>query len=228
MAARRSVGFVLGAGLGMLIALPARAQEAASPESGTFGGDRPFVLTFENLGGFAYTRVKPEDGDTTSNYQAGMFAVGALGGLGEIAGLGGPMGRVGLHYFVAPSVSLGLLLGYADNDTFGSVWSTGARVGYALPMTGRNAVWLRAGVAYTHTKIDSFGGDVTFTNVAPGGEVLFVIEPVEGFGVMLGPMFEYGFAKVESKVDFMGSSKTSSEKYKVLQLGLTFGILADF
>jgi hypothetical protein len=223
MAALRYFASAAVLALGISAAAPAGAQEPATAESNdAFGSKRPLVLALENLGGFAYTRVEPDEGDTSSNYQAGIF-------LQAPGGLGGPMGRIGLHYFVSPPVSVGLLLGYADNDLYGATWSTGARLGFAMPMSGRNALWLRGGVTYTHTRLDVLIVEVTTTHIAPGAEVLFVLEPVEGFGVMVGPMFEYGFGKQESNASSSSFGGGSQEaKFKTLQAGLTFGVLADF
>jgi hypothetical protein len=125
-------------------------------------------------------------------------------------------------------VSVGALVGYVDNDMFGTSSLVGGRVGVSVPFSPSSAMWLRGGAIYTHTKISTLGS-VTITNIVPGGEVLFVFRPVENFGIMLGPMFEIGVnGKEKFEASFFGPSASQEQKFTYYEAGLTFGVLADF
>ncbi len=194
---------------------------AVRAEPSGFGTDHPFVLSLEHLGGLSYIRTKTEGGSAQSITQVGLFT--------PILAPTTPQARLGLHYFVAPQVSLGALLGYIDNDQLGTSYLVGARIGYAVPFSESSALWLRGGAFYMHTKVTLLGSE-TVTNVVPGGEALFVFRPDEHFGILLGPMFEIGVAgKQRYESGGFGMPSSSVERnYDYMEVGLSFGVLTDF
>lgn len=188
----------------------------AGAQTNGFGSERPFVLSFEHLLGATYTNIKAEGEDAD-----GMFQVGTFLNYSFLSP--GSQGRLGLHYFPSPSFSVGALLSYADNDNLGTQWLAGGRIGFATPMSDTSSLWVRVGAHYARNEFDFGIGEVTTSAIVPGGEILFVFEPVEHFGVMLGPMFEYGFGKQKAESSFMGTSASNEEDFSYWETGLTVG-----
>jgi hypothetical protein len=196
------------------VATPAHAQES-------FGEANPFVLSLEHLGGVSYSRLEADgspDGATTSIH-AGVFTT-------QVPFLG-PQSRLGLHYFVSGPISLGALLSYSDNGSYGETALVGARVGYAMPVGESTALWLRGGFLYARTKL---GSQTTISDLKPGAEALFVLHPTEHFGIIVGGMFEMGVAgKIKTKQpSSLGGPSTENETdFKQMEVALTLGVLAD-
>ncbi len=192
------------------------SERAAAQESTGFGEQYPFVLSLEHLGGVVAQRIDPDNSGASTVVSAGLFNTFVYSG---------PLQRLGVHYFVAPPLSVGALLHYSDNDIYGENLLLGARVGVAFPFSSSTALWVRGGIAYTSTKLESLG-KITIRDVRPGAEVLLVLSPVDHFAVLLGGSFEIGVAgKRESE---SSSGQTTSEDFKYMEYGLTFGVLADF
>lgn len=189
----------------------------ASAQETTFTSTRPLVVSLEHLGGVTYTRLEPDGGDAESLYQAGTFI--SLTPL-----TAGGVARLGVHYFVAPSFSVGGLLNYTDNDTLGTFLLAGGRVGVAFPIGETTTLWLRGGALYWRNKLEVGPFELTYSAVVPGGELLFAFEPIEHFGVMLGPMFEMGFGKQEQKVP----GDTQKADFKYIEAGLSVGFFTDW
>lgn len=206
------------------LAFAARAEA----QTNGFGSEGQFVLSLEHLAGVTYTKMTPDDsgafGDEEDQemIQAGTFI--GFPSLGTLLAPPSSAARIGLHYFVSPGFSLGALLSYADNDMFGTRLIAGARLGYAMPLGETSALWIRGGFLYAQNEIEVGSVDATTSGMVPGGELLFVFRPVEHFGIMLGPMFEYGFGKV--KVEGGGDSNEADFKY--FETGLTVGFFADW
>lgn len=201
------------------LGLTARAEAQANG----FGSERPFILSLEHLAGVTYTKMMPEesglvgDEEDSEMIQAGTFV--GFPSFGTLLVPPSSQARIGLHYFVSPNVSLGALLSYADNDQLGTRLIVGGRVGVAMPLGETSSIWIRGGFLYAQNAIDSSGGEFTTSAMVPGGELLFVFEPVEHFGVMLGPMFEYGFGKEKAE----GGGDSSEADFTYFETGLTVG-----
>lgn len=214
--ARRALTAVAVA-FGLLVPSAVMAQT----EEG-FGQGNPFVVSVEHLGGVSYRRIKPEGGEASTYLQAGVFTPALSPST--------PLARLGLHYFVAPSISVGGLFNYIDNDIFGTTYLIGARFGYAAALSPSTAVWARAGVSYSETEISLFGSS-TISAILPGGELLLVFHPTENFGIFLGPMFEIsvgGKQEVEVTNFVTGAKETQERDLSFIEAALTFGVLADF
>ncbi|MBK7586014.1 MAG: hypothetical protein IPI67_38245 [Myxococcales bacterium] len=211
---------LLRLGLGVLAAGTTLCvtQHAFAEGAGPVGSRDSLVLSLEHLGGYSYQRVKPESGDATTNHQFGLFT--------PFLGPFGSHSRIGVHYFVAPPVSIGALLSYSDNDNFGTFMLFGARVGVALPMSGSTSLWLRGGIAYARTEL-SFGSfEQTYTGLVPGGEVLLALKPLEHFGFLVGGMFETtlgGKAEVKSEL-----TSDQSQDFSQTEAAFTLGAFIEF
>jgi hypothetical protein len=199
----------------------ATAPQPEPAQSG-FGTTHPTVVSLEHLAGATVQRYAPDGGEASTTLNAGMF--------NQFGFPSPPAARLGLHHFLAPPVSLGLLLGYADQDLPGSTALAGLRVGAAFPISASMSVWARAGAHYFHSSSDFFG-ETTTTDVRPGAEVLLVLEPFEHFGFMVGGMVELGVLGTEERtvVDLTtGESETQERDFNHLEVGLTLGVLMDF
>jgi hypothetical protein len=195
------------------------AQEPAT-ETSAFGPAHPFVLSVEHIGGVSYERLKFEDQDSSlTHVQVGLFTPFLI----PVT----PTARLGLHYVFDPGVSVGALLSYADNDELGTSYVLGARVGYAVPLSHSTSLWARAGALYIHSKV-SLGGKTTTRNILPGGELLFVFQPADNFGIILGPMFEIGVAGKQTSEPASSTLPTRERSFDYYEASLTFGVLADF
>jgi hypothetical protein len=194
----------------------ARAQEQGFSERGKV------VVALDNLGGFVHNDTS-ENNVTSSTNSFGFFPFS-------------PVGRVGVHGFVAGGLSLGGSLMYSDSSqsyfflpagtTFGIV----PRVGYAIPFNATLALWIRAGITYWDTGV-SGGGSVW--QFAPGGEAYLVITPVSHFGITLGPWGEFAVAGKETPANpctpgAVGCTAPPATDLKLNLYGITFGVLADF
>ncbi len=210
-----------GIAAGVSLASPAQAQDA-EPTTGGFGTKYPLVLSLENLGGVMYTRYERDGSEAQGTLHTGTF----IGNFASLLGGAAPIPRIGVHYFVAPPLSIGLLMSYSDNDNFGTTSLIGARVGAAFPISDSTALWLRGGILYTSTKTKLLG-DSTVSDVRPGGDLLFAIEAVDHFGFLIGGHFEIGVnGKIET--DNPLGSGTVERDFKYMEAGLTAGVFADF
>lgn len=209
---RRALAIATAVGCSALL-----APSVALAQAG-FGQDAAFVLALENLGGISHGRLTYDDADQTQHLtQAGTF-------FGPMSLVIPQFARLGAHYFVAPPVSVGGLLTYSDQDDFGETLFLAFRVGAALPVGSSSALWLRAGGGYYRNEYSSI---LTSREFRPGVDALFVLHPVDNFGIILGGMFEMSLAgETEVKSPFTGV--TNSQDYQRLEFGLTFGVLADF
>ncbi|MEZ4219828.1 MAG: hypothetical protein R3B13_02785 [Polyangiaceae bacterium] len=212
----RASRFLIGMATAGFTQLPAVAQ---AQETSGLGSERPLVVSLEHVGGVVATRSKAEGADeATTIVSAGTFLGSFLGML--------PMARLGVHYFVAPPVSVGALLSYSDNDAFGETVLFGARVGAAFPLGASTDLWLRGGVHYFRSEV-SLLGKTTLSDVRPGGEALFAFTAAENFGFLLGGMFEIGVAgKQETESRIPG--QTSERDFDYMEYGLTCGAFVNF
>jgi hypothetical protein len=210
------VSLALGAALAWSGSALAQQSPAPEPING-FGSERPFVVSLEHLGGVSYTRVTPDQGDSDSAIEVGTFVSHPLLTPGAVS-------RLGLHYFVSPNFSVGGLVSYADNDNLGTLLLGGGRLGFATPLAPTTSLWIRGGALYWQNKLEIFTFELKTSAVVAGGEVLFVFEPVEHFGILLGPMFEMGWVK--QSADVLGSSQESKSKY--IEAALTVGFFTDW
>ncbi len=214
--------------LGSLFLAPGRAfaqapASGAKTAVGAFGVAHPFVLSLEHLAGVSYQRIGFDGGDTRTSIQAGVFT--------PFVSPATPESRLGVHYFVARGVSLGALLDYVDNDSYGTSVLLGARVGAAFTLARGVAVWARAGIAYTHTSQTLSLSSATVSNVLPGVEVLAVLRPLDNFGIVVGPMFEIGVAGIQTTdrtLPTSGASQREQSRFSYFEAALTVGVLADF
>jgi len=203
------VSLALGAAL-------AWSGSAFAQENG-FGSERPFVVSLEHFGGVSYTRVTPDEGDSDSAIEIGTFVSHPLLTPGAVS-------RLGLHYFVSPNFSVGGLVSYADNDSLGTLLLGGGRLGFATPLAPTTSLWIRGGALYWRNKLEIFSFQLKTSAVVAGGEVLFVFEPVEHFGILVGPMFEMGWVK--QSADVLGVSQEKKAKY--IEAALSVGFFTDW
>lgn len=211
------------AALGTLGAVVCAALPASAQESSEFSSQYPSVITFENFAGVMYQRFAVGNGTPDESVSAGTFT--------SLSPLAQPLPQLGFHYFVAPPLSLGVGLHYADRDSLGSTFEVSPRVGVAVPFNPGTALWLRAGITYFAYDLNFLGSSSTyesFSGIMPGGEVLFVLEPVNHFGFLIGGKFDVATgAKASLKGD--GAPPSSSDQdFSYVQAGLTVGVLTDF
>lgn len=208
------------AALGVLGAILALAVPASAQEGKGFSEQYPAVITFENFAGVMYQRAKWEGSRTYEGVSAGTFT--------SLYPIEQPLPQLGFHYFVAPPLSVGVGFHYSDRDALGSAFEVSPRVGVAIPFDSGTALWLRAGITYFAYDFGS-GTYISYSGIAPGGEVLLVLEPVNHFGFMIGGKFDVSMgAKRSLKGDFGGATSQPDRDFHYLEAGLTVGVLTDF
>ncbi len=205
----------------LLLGVDAHAQQS-QPQGRGFSEQYPAVLTFENFGGAMYERAK------TPGEKAGEST--AVGTFTSFLPLNQPLPQLGFHYFVAPPLSVGMGIHYSDRDIYGSTFEIEPRVGVAFPIESGTAFWLRGGITYFNYSFSTLGKE-TFSGVAPGGEALLVLQPVDHFGFLVGArcLVSVGAkAKVEGISFGSASTPSTTTDFSMLQAGLTVGIMSDF
>lgn len=206
---RSLVGGAVFAGA-LLFGTAAQAQQGQG-----FSEQYPAVLTFENFGGIMYVRTKIGSSDAQGSTAAGTF-------LSLVPGA--PLPQLGFHYFVAPPLSLGVGLHYSDVSHRGSAFEIEPRVGVAFPFESGTALWLRGGVTYFNYKDQLLGTEIQ-SGIAPGGEALLVLEPVDHFGFLVGARC---LVSVGAKDKLESSSSTTTSDFSMIEAGFTVGVLSDF
>jgi hypothetical protein len=209
----------------MLGAGRARAQE----ESAAFGSQGRFALTAERLFGFVYTdRTQTVAGmDQTSHLTAFSLFGNSLGILTMYA-----QPRLGVDWFPAARLSVGLAAGYAHlsesldvpaNTPVSSPVYTGyllaPRVGYAVPLSPLVSLWPRLSFTFAHLGLDISNGNTTTTNdtslYALTLEAPFVFVVAPHLFVSVAPTLELGLGGSQSST---GTSTNVKET--------DFGVLA--
>lgn len=201
---------------------PARAEAAG----GDFDVQQNLIITGERLFGYSYTSTKgPQD---SKNVDSNFSLLVPSGGGGDATAYTGP--SVGIHYPVIPQLTVGAQLGllYAGGSTKqGDVskdkdstfaFYLAPRVGYILGINPGAYIWLRGGVSYFNASTGD--GDQEFTRSGFGVTIdpMFVLTPVNHFGITLGPTVD---------LPLSGSHKSgdTSVDHTTTQFGLQFGLL---
>jgi hypothetical protein len=228
----RHVLTVLAAGLAT-IALQTALERPAAAQA-PFGGPKLFAVTGEDMAGYStehisYHDANARDFEASRNRFSLAFQSGGA--------------KLGFHYFVLKSLSLGGVLGYesrAGSNTYQDNPGTWTRdlasestfvfqpkVGYVLMFTPVVGFWFRAGpgVRYDRYRSNEYEpGDKTSNTLWMGSaDVLFVVSPVEHFGLFLGPSADVSFIgkhNERSVTDGAVTEWTHDASYWRLSLGL--------
>ncbi|MGC4086926.1 MAG: hypothetical protein QM756_03305 [Polyangiaceae bacterium] len=97
-------------------------------------------------------------------------------------------GRAAVDGFVINRLSLGGSIGFYNQSGDGndSGFLIYPRVGYVVPISSVFSFWPRGGFSFV-----SFNNSSLF---GLGAEAMFVASPREGWGILFGPTFDFGFA----------------------------------
>ncbi len=183
-----------------LVSFNAAADELGEPGQISLGAERLFGLNFGS--------VKTEgDGGAESTQSATD--------IGLLFNGGGPTPyttpRLALDYFVADGVSIGGSIGFishsgktesktggttvSQDDPAVTAFAIAPRVGYVIPLTDGVDLWARGGITYWSSTTEGVGDnapDLKTSGLGLGLEGLFVISPIEGFGISIGPTIDFG------------------------------------
>lgn len=219
---------------GLLVTLPAKAQDF--PAQGTF------AVGAERLFGFAHTTIKTEidtpagtaKSDETSDT---FFFLGSVGRTPWVAP------RIGFDYFIIDSLSLGGSLAYVSDsretentlpngntnqgaDVDDSAILFAPRVGYAYMFSDVVGIWPRGGFSYVSGKHKVGDNEDTFHNLALSLEAMLTITPVPHAGFLVGPTLDFPF--IGSGETDNGQQKTDIDKYRITTIGLQAGMFVWF
>lgn len=231
------------------VILATSSEAAAGPLD--FDRNNFFIISAERMFGFSYSSVKVETGDVTSTQKTTAFSL--------LTPAGGALSTpsIGLHYSVIPALTIGANLGLSrtspsttvetpkeTKDTDGDPTTNllfGPRVGYIFGFSNAFYLWARGGITYARSSTSSettdattgkvtASADTTTSIVALSLDPMFVVTPVNRFGIMFGPVFDVGLSastKTESTVVSGSSSKTDSttQDFSPLNIGLQFGLV---
>jgi hypothetical protein len=192
------------AALAFGVAFLATPASARAEEPQAFGARAPLVIVVDHL--FGLTHTTPE-----------------FTQIGSPLTIAGPTAaRLGVHGFIAGTVSLGIGVQWWSERRDGgarTIVAASPRVGFALPIDPHNAIWFRAGGGYLRV---TQGDDLRATAWSIGGEIAYVYTPVRHFGVMIGPMIDVGVASSSSSSRGTTQPTTPRNVY-----GFTLGLLFD-
>jgi hypothetical protein len=159
--------------------------------------------------------------------------------------------KLGVHYFVIPSLSVGAALGYELRTGSTTVPDAGGtytsdkgnewtllfqpKVGYALMVTDAFGFWFRGGPGYMHVSTHPDAWDksheVRETYWLFGLDALLAILPVPHFGLCFGPTADFSFAGSHGEyngTDQAGNRVTYDHQASYRRLGVTFGLIGAF
>jgi hypothetical protein len=229
--------------------LPARADD--------LGKTGQIILSAERLFGLQFSSVANEDGASGDKSTVSRTNVSLL--IPSLGFNLNPheIPRVGLDVSVAGGLTVGAALGYLsstgktkdepvmmpsteeDDPTFTTLLFA-PRVGYVVSLTPLFAFWPRAGITYYNVGLESTnttGGPnpmtttskTTLSGVALDLEAMFVLTPVQHFGITASPIVDIPLSGTQS------ISRTPApavapvdDKVKFTNYGLSFGVLGHF
>ncbi len=227
--------------LGLTAAVMLTPSQAFAQVGPVFGAPGSWAITAENLTGYETQSIHrhQRDGRTFEGTRSRLSLLWSGGGVG-----------VGVHYFIAPSLSLGGVLGfdqstgtntYQDNPgTWNSPLPSESRlrlqprVGYALMFTPSVGLWFRGGVGYERTsrRANEQARDATSRDSFGllSADVFFVWTPVPHVGLFVGPHGDLSFAGsyAEHNVDNNNRADDWSSNASLQRLALTSGLIAFF
>lgn len=227
------------------------SEAAAGPLD--FDRDSFFIVTGERMFGFGYSSTKSEDtvGNTkvtSTNKETDISLLAPSGGNAYNTP------GVGLHFSVIPALTLGAQLGLVRSSSSNSVETAGKttdsdgptslgfliapRVGYILGPSNAFYIWIRGGVTYYQagatSEVTSGTGNTAQTTKTENSrsgfalslDPMMVVTPVNRFGFMFGPVFDYEVSgKVKTETTTGSTTTSSSHDLNTLNLGFQFGLL---
>lgn len=247
-------------------AAPAAAQKKfADDGSVVLGAERLTGLFFEKIDITQTTTVDDPMGGSTSseieiNASTTTFAIfgtstGILGESTTTAGGTAMSPRIGLDVFIASGFSVGGALTYVHSEgTTESASEAGSdeedlpafngivlapRVGYAIPLSPKFAIWPRAGITYSNYwasgEDEGLDGPVeetttlTFTDLTIEG--MLAVTPAPNVAIVFGPFLDLALAGsvvTETEPDTTPSGVVTDTDFKYTSFGLTGGIALVF
>jgi hypothetical protein len=219
----------------MLASVTALAQRFGTQGDAVFSVDRLFGIN----GTHVYEELDPPGG-TPRNPDAEVednFIGINFGWRGPLAPQLSPFDapRLAFDYFVIDSLSVGGSLGYASGSDDTEDFVTGAvppvatpsdysgfvfapRAGYLFMFSDVAGIWPRGGFTYHTFSVNEYFGE---SGLAVTLEAMFVLTPVEHFGILIGPTFDIDFTgKRDYETDDRGDVK---RKYR--SIGLQVGLM---
>ena len=166
--------------LGLLGARSVRAQEAPVPqEPAAFGAKGQVVITTDAAFSVSRSEEKSAPQGTTTRILL----------------------RPAIDYFVASQLSTGAFVGFEKSSTdfpgLGTAervtFEVGSRVGYAIPLSERFAVWPKLGVSFSTGSVKGYAGDSAWAATL-NAFVPFEVIAAPHFLVGLGPDLDLDFA----------------------------------
>jgi hypothetical protein len=220
----------------MALALGA-STAGAQPRLGTPG---QVAITAEDLTGYFAEQRRFED----VNHAKYTDNTNHLSLLFSSAGI-----RLGAHYFVIPSLSVGATFGYElrsgsvtvpdGGGTYtrdkGNEWTLvfQPKVGYALMVTDAVGFWFRGGPGIMHVsahpEVWDRSHEVRETYWLIGLDALVAILPVPHFGLFLGPTADFSFAGSHGETYWDQGVRVDYDHHgSYRRLGGTFGLVGAF
>jgi hypothetical protein len=98
--------------------------------------------------------------------------------------------RPSADYFLAPSISGGLVLSYVQRSGDIKAYGAGARVGYSLNVTPNVGIWPKVGILYEHDTFGTATGSTTWISTL----LPFLFLPAQHFFVGAAPYYNLKIA----------------------------------
>jgi hypothetical protein len=228
---------LLGAGSFVLISSPALAQEFGEQGHVAFSAERLFGVH----GTHVYEELDPHAVDGTQEVEDDYIGL-SFGWRGPVSPQSSPFDtpRLAFDYFIIDRLSVGGSIAYAsgsdDSGDFSpaglavpvgsgpsdySAFLFAPRAGYALMFSDWVGIWPRLGLTYhTFSVSNIFSED----GLALSIEAMFVLAPVEGFGILIGPTADFDlFGSRDYEAAWSGGNNVD-RSYRTF--GLQVGLMA--
>jgi hypothetical protein len=229
------------AGSVLAIATVLAGAKPAAAQSTPIGAPRSFILSGEDMVGYFSEHTGYKDAnnlqfDATRNHLSLPFRTAGT--------------KIGLHYFVLPSFSVGGALGfesrsgsnsgedgrgvYTQNIATETTFLVQPKAGYLLMLTPVAGFWFRAGLGfrYDRNRVNEYQEDsnVTDSSWHVSGDVLFVITPVPHFGFYIGPTGDVSLSGThhEHLIQPNGTVVDWAHNASYSRLGLGMGLIGYF
>ena len=225
---------------------PALAQD------GGFGKTGQIMLSADRLFGLSFPSVAIEDGDSHNKTTASRTNISLLFPPPSVGPYEIP--RAAFDVNVASGFTVRGAIGFISStgktksepamgaappdrdDPTITMFLFSPRLGYVIPITPMFAFWPRAGITYfnvgtenTNTGMNPVTTKTTVSGFAVDIEPMFVITPVNHFGITVGPTVDIPLSGARSVTQTPADpTPAADDKIKYTSFGLNVGLLGYF
>jgi hypothetical protein len=225
----------------------------AFAQDGGFGKTGQIMLSADRLFGLSFPSVAIEDGDSHNKTTSSRTNISLLFPPLSLVQSPYEIPRAAFDVNVASGFTVGGAIGFLSStgkkvepamgaappdreDATITMFLFSPRLGYVIPITPMFAFWPRAGITYFNigSESTSTGMNPVTTKTTIGGfavdiEPMFVITPVNHFGITVGPTVDIPLSGTRSVTQTPPDpTPAADDKIKYTSYGLNVGLLGYF